>query len=75
MDKITDQYRGYQLAAFKSDDGWQVEIVDTPQRTTRFANVAAAMTEARRLVDLTAAATPRKVAGQLDANGLTAEKR
>jgi hypothetical protein len=76
MDQIADHYRGYQLAAFRSGDGWQVDIVDTPRRTTRFANVAAAMTEARRLVDLTAAATlPRRVAKQLDANGLAAQKR
>lgn len=75
MDKITDQYRGYRLAAFRSGDGWQVDIVDIPQHTTRFANVAAAMTEARRLVDLITAATPRRVAGQLDASGLAAHKR
>lgn len=75
MDKITDQYRGYQLTAFRSGDGWQVDIVDIPQRTTRFANIAAAMTEARRLVDLTAAVTPRTVARQFDANSLEVQKR
>lgn len=75
MDKVTDRYRGYQLAASRSGDGWHVDIIDIPQRTTRFANIAAAMTEARRLVDNFAAATPHRVGGKLDANGIETQER
>jgi hypothetical protein len=61
--KITDQYRGYQLAAYKSGDGWQVDILEARRRTARLANVAAAMTEARRIVDAIATAMPGAAGG------------
>lgn len=51
METINDQYKGYRLLASKKDTGWQVSIGETGQSTMCFSNAAAALTEARRLVD------------------------